>query len=427
MRIRIEWSKAKIIKLNHEEFNAKVDWLRENGNEIKRIAGKKTGLRFWIKKNTFHIDEKIGSSMIYCSYCEDGKAVIYISFMDETKNDRAKSDKKENSGTKSYFHIQEQVKEKTDKSFYKTYGFTNKKGEQEEWAKFVPGNFVYVDPRYKERALKHIYKADVSSAYPYELCGKIPTRNGEKIVQGRVAPTEEYPFCYYTKSHAISVYGEFDSMDYADRLYRGKGKKRQLVIDSSIKPEDDETIMMKAADYQLDDIMQELYDKKGEDPNVKLIMNSFIGAMHSWEIPSYIVYKMNASHIASIALTRHNIRMYKLWDALKAEGNHPFMAMTDCICWYGKPSATTTKEKKLGAFLSEYEDVDFCVAACGVYAIQDPITKEMAVIKHQGTDARRVEGITFKKTTDILKLGNMFMDTVSRKNGKFVIKTVVRW
>jgi hypothetical protein len=60
---------------------------------------------------------------------------------------------------------------------------------------------------YKGKIKGEITKADISSAYGYQLTSdKLPDCSQYQLVEGFAEPTEEWPFVFYLKSNNMAIY-----------------------------------------------------------------------------------------------------------------------------------------------------------------------------------------------------------------------------
>jgi hypothetical protein len=132
-------------------------------------------------------------------------------------------------------------------------------------------------------------------------------------------------------------------------------------------------------------------------------MNSFVGMLRSRKE----FQNAYMGHISALVYARHISYMCELYDQLKIDKCYPIMYATDSIMWLGGPCRSTEKKKYLGSFTSEYENCRAVFTSCGNYAIEDPKTKALALVKHQGISkdmwaTRRIETLEdFRKATVI--------------------------
>ena len=365
----VNWRRdTELIKISHQEFNAKIAFVREHGTEVCEYSRKEA----WSTDYSYAIEESEWEKTLYVR--EDGKLVRYTTSLDERKNDRRKKGVK--GGHFAFSQINERLMETTGASLYKAFGYVPK-----DFKRFVPAPLLYQEERHKCCVLHGVKKADVSSAFPYQATLKLPDshRRKCKIVKGRVGPSEEFPFAFYLKSNHLAIYGEFDTHDY---------KKHHIVPDVvkyiDVPDDEEETMLMPASKYSLKDIMQELYDKRKEDADCKSVMVSFFGYLQSTKYWN----EENMAHITAVVITRSNERMHRYVDNLIAHHNQVYLVMTDSIAWKGNCMDHVDREKGLGKFYLEYEDVDLAYTKFGQYCIQKG--ERVEILKHQGVDEERI-------------------------------------
>lgn len=194
----------------------------------------------------------------------------------------------------------------------------------------------------------HVYKADVSSAYGYELSKKLPTVKDMLIIDGFEKPSKKYPFAYYP-GLGVSVYDEFE-----------------LDINSS-----DKTYLLKESPYSLKPIIDKIYKLKEDatDPQERLfyksVLNISIGYFQKNDNPVY-------AYIAAIVKARCNHRMEVLEKRILDAGNEVILINTDSISWDGSDMPEIyTEEKGLGNFIIEHKDIKACVKGPKCYQLYD--------------------------------------------------------
>lgn len=255
--------------------------------------------------------------------------------------------------------------------------------------------------------IEGVNKADVSSAYPGEGSKTLPTTKGMIIKDGRVKPTEEYPFAYYLSSGHIAIYDELDTHYDCDHfLYRewtrkpGQTKryknKKVSKIDKKIgflevEDKDEKTLLMKASPETLRPEFEYFYDIKSnkalpeeERDIAKAVMNFTIGC---WDwincpegtiIPSKVDYY---GHLRAVILARHNHNMIKYYDEIVAAGGEVYQIQTDSIIWKGPIIDSVKTEKKLGDLILEIENAFGFIHGCGAYWLE---ADGKILKKHQG-------------------------------------------
>lgn len=360
----INWNtEAQRITVSHDRFNELVAFFRTHGREITES---KTIRMHWLEDNSYHIDSKGAWQTIYAAYHDGHELVIYSTCLDDDKN----PGKRSFGGSRAFTVVNNMLIDQYGMSFKSIYGTVSP-----DFKRYIPSAIIWLSDRFAHRTVRHVYKADYSAAYPYQLCHSLPDahKSAIKNLKGRVAPTKEYPFAFYPGSCTMAIYGEFDSKNYTDHFFGDRFPAKKCAA------EDETTILMKAATRSMRDVMEELYLSRTFDEDAKLTMNSFIGFLHSVNFNKFNF----AAHVAAVVLTRHLIRMIKLYDELVDEDNTPFMIATDSVSWVGNPSELTTKSKIIGSLVSEYEDVKLYAVSNGVYAIERE-DGTIVSVKHQG-------------------------------------------
>lgn len=413
IKMRVNWQKdSELVHLTHKEFNEAVDWYKANGT---LVLGSKTRVLDWMDEGNYCIDNDYKNQPTIFAV-RGGKLVRLTSSFDEDKNKRRNEGVK--GGTFAFNFINKQMKERKGSSLISAFGRVEK-----SWKQMVPAPLLWQNPDYKNDIVHNVFKADVSSAFPYMGTLPLPDahKKSVKYISGRVPPNEEYPFAFYPKSKNIAILGELDTHDYV-----GYYVKDDRCIYQDIAPDLDDTVLMKASPYTLKDIMEDLYNGRKENTDNKIIMNSFFGYLQSTKL-----WKgdLNMAHITAVVITRSNHRMLKYTQEMIENGGMPVLVMTDSIVWRGTVFDKFTKEKSLGAFVLEYEMADIAYCKYGQYAISDPKTGEFLVVKHQGIDDQATEeklkGVNNLK--DFIKHFSGIFDQMvySPEENKFIRRKVI--
>lgn len=251
---------------------------------------------------------------------------------------------------------------------------------QVSWSTFNPNFYGKVAP--------HCYKMDISSAFPYEGTKTLPTWVGHKEMSGRVAPTEDYPFAFYSDG-TFAIWNEFDSTEFFTTPYYISKEEKELRDNKTAKdfyysslPDASHTVLCKASQYTLKNVFEYFYERKHTDELAKAIMNYSIGMCWLKIRPSFL-------HLAAVIIGRTVHRViqtaYKLLDC----GDSPLLIATDAIAWSGKPHPewwTAKSNKKLGDFVVEVVDGEMIVVTSHKYQIKygdKVITRWSGVKKEQ--------------------------------------------
>lgn len=223
----------------------------------------------------------------------------------------------------------------------------------------VPVQIQFMNVGYKGKIVEGVFKADVSSAFPTQIIRDLPTLHGSITVSGRVEPSEEYPFAFYTKSHHIKTLDGYDSHDLKSWYYREYYK-----CDDRVKDEDEVTIlcpkMSEKYHTALSKAFEDCYNHRKDDSFNKFIMNATIGYFQRNNNPAL-------SFISAIVILRCNIDMIRRCNQLEDEGNTVLFIATDSIAWKGKLSPVAIDEKYLGSFTYEGKNIKFLGYSCKAY------------------------------------------------------------
>ena len=224
----------------------------------------------------------------------------------------------------------------------------------------VPVQIQFLNIGFKGQIVDEVYKADLSSAFPTQILGDLPTLHGSIIVPGRVEPSEKFPFAFYVNSHHIKTfYGGYDSHEMNCWFYREYYK-----CDDSIKDEDEMTILCPKMSDKYHDALakafEDCYNHRKDDSFNKFVMNACIGYFQRNNDPML-------SFISAVVILRCNIDMIRRCYQLEEEGNTVLFIATDSIAWKGKLSSVATDEKYLGSFTYEGKNIKFLGYSCKAY------------------------------------------------------------
>lgn len=406
----IDWNKANHVRLTQSEFNSKLQWYKDKGFLVDnhRDAGNRTRKLSWTKPFSYCVDHDHQQVNLYTTD-DDFNFTVYYSFCDSAKCDRNLGV----SGGAAFRMVDSMFHERHDRSLQAAFG----RCETDfifDTINMALAPIIYTNNRDCDYILSNVYKADVSSAYPYGLTFDLPDyhKSSIKKLSGIYKPTEEYPFAFYIRSGHMAIYKELDTYnDFRTHpLYCTRGK-----WNNDLYGEKDVTILMKASRFKLDDIMIELYGKKKDNADIKTMMVAFIGYIRStksWQ-------KHYMGHISACVYARHIKRMLSFYDTIVSEKNIVEMIATDSICWRGHAMPQiTTKEKEIGNFVSEYENARLVMLANGVYGLE--VDGKIVCFKHQGTAAEEIK-VKIEKLADIKKLKNLGLPAFDKASQKFVI------
>ena len=411
MLLKQNWAHQQFKFLNREEFNQKLFDVRNNKKYLKQIPNivcRRIGYFY----NTYQLIE--GSSWAELRiYDIENYEIERYKYM----NTQLTTDEQNDGITGAYCY------EKVNELFKKQYGisiFNAFSGRKYRKIYFNVKKCVPKQPHYfvETNVIDKGFKADVSSAFPAQAIKNLPTFKDCIQVEGRVDPTEEYPFAFYLNSHHIKILNELDSHDFENKFYMEYYDKMY----NDFVPDNKEiTLLCKKSEYSFDKIFKKLYKERKINTENKKIMNAFIGVLHYNTNPQ-------CSHIASCIIARCVKDMCDRAKVLEEQGNKVFLISTDSILWRGSESNVATDEKFLGSFTNEEKNIKFCVRGCNCYQFE-----------HEGTVITKFSGKSeFVRTNmalgdifncseeeielkDIFKLDGYFLDKLEKekyKNGE---------
>lgn len=400
-KLSIQWKQVPIQTVKDEnEWNEIVGWYKENGVDVTRS---KTMLHHWLEDNSYHWDHNRRCYILYATYTinyitkEPTKCIRYQLQRTDTESGNLLG---QHIGSSSIKYVNDKFKERTGESIRKAFGIVDPK---EDFKGFQYSPIIWTDKKCLGMNLKNIYKADVSSAYPYNLSKSLPDAHTAVRVPGRVEPTPEYPFAFYINSNQLAIYNEFDTADYKDHFLNNAFNNFEQWEDGYTnrlhyqEADRELTILMKASQYTLKPEMEELYAGKATDESCKQTMVAFIGALSS--LNPLCNNNNTMRHISSIVYARHIIRMMRLYDRIKGQGGVIESIATDSIIWASKKDIKVYNEEKfLGSFYLEYRNARARIARQGVYAIE--CDGKLMLVKRQGCSSAGI----VKRLEDVDKL-----------------------
>lgn len=310
-----------------------------------------------------------------------GKYVIYsTNVQDDTKNDFAYIDKTESEikvnsqfqGPAAYKAVNEKFKEQFNTSFKKAFDTT-----EVEYKMCVPKQFYWINKGWINKVVC-ASAIDFCSQYPTNLCGAMPDGHNRKVLKGRHKPTKDYPFAFYLTSHTVAEFNEYDTHDWVNSKFAYVlFTPENLKLARETKDEDEITVLMKASKYHFDDIMKYFYELRKIDPIAKLVMNAFIGMLHT---KTYINHKY--THLAAISIARSNEKMRRIAESL----DNPIHICVDG-CVYLDDKVIGVDTKALGNCYQEFTNCGFKMMETNVYvAMKDG---KVVKFKHGAFNARK--------------------------------------
>lgn len=398
----INWRKECEFKtISQKEWNEKIDsLLAEKAKEIELGNRQNTVRAAWNKTPwSFSVSETEKVVKMYVAHRKQPGVIDYkgyMAFKKEDKNDYLEKKGKDNPGEQAMKIIKELFEKENGLSLRKAFGYiTNKDTYQTLRHNAVAAPpLIYVEPRWVGKIYKNGYKADISSAYPDCLRGRLPDWHTVEIIPGRQEPTDEFPFVFWSDGHHAEL-GRYDTRDFIkNKWFLATNDNEKNKLDNFKQNGMIISYCCKSSKYTLTNAMLELYSRKENDKankdHWKKMLVAFIGKMfENYDNPSYPL-----PHLAAVCHGRQIKKMLDIAATLEAEGNLLVSFATDSIIWCGKKSKTTipAEFKTLGSFVSEFEDADFAFGGVGLYALKKD--GKIGLIKHQGRIDTNFKGIT---------------------------------
>lgn len=415
---KLDWrNDATHIQVGHTEWNDLVDALINDGYQETKGSYKTTKRDF--APGTYRFDDDKRDTDLYLVNWA-GELVHFYSHRDDEKNDPEHVE-----GYRAFEAINKKFLLQYGFSFPSAYGIWPRgaidKTEKDkkyhytlEQCNAALRPIIKADEFQSHRKLEHIYKADISSAYPYQLTLPLPTTKGMRgPLKGAIEPPRGYVAYWIKSGHIIEgADGGTDTRRLLkDTLYKDIHQFKPI-------PEDEVTYLLPYCEFLLTDIINDLYDNRSTNPLNKGIMNSFIGKLCSRRLGQ----KAYMGHISALVYARHITYMCGLNNILLKSGCYPIMYATDSIMWEGGPCAITDKEKYLGAFYLEYADCAAAYKGCGSYVIADPKTGALLLNKHQGISAETWRRANIRSIDEFLSIKYDIREFYNRKTHKYEIR-----
>lgn len=356
---RIYWADAEKIRVDATEYAEILKQCREEGRE----ATTKTCAWDWDSEGTVFKEDKKNDG---CSLYVSKKASFgYDHFIYLLNNHKLVKDIKDD------FYPSE-CRGVINKLFKKYNGCTLYKAyhtvDSRIYRNLVPKPTYYLIDKGWGKEHSHVQYADVSSMFPSCARGRLPDAKTAVQYEGRVRPTEEYPFAFYLNSHHCAEYGVFDTHDYLKlpkeymrmQCFTQRGK-RTISIYNNIKDYQDVTVLMKASDYEMTEVFEEINTWKAI-PDLcalaKAISNKGLGTFHHNPEKQGKEYLMDYYHVAAIFIGRANAKQYAMVRKIEDEGGVILSLIVDSIIYRFHDQIGIPK-KVLGEYYAEFSDVNF--------------------------------------------------------------------
>ena len=398
MSIRFRWAEIKPIYVEANEMNelfeevSKTHKLFKSGFGSTKIKAVKT---YCVINN-----QKITELRICDSYNSFRRFIVKHLYENDILKEEAGI-----SGLDAYNYVNDlfQEKKQTELTLYRAFSGTKYKEQYKMIKHCVPKQIAFMNTVAKGRTIVNCFKADVSSAFPYQMTKPLPTLHDCKVDNGTLEPTEEYPFAFYIKSGHIKIYKELNTRNMKNRYYQYND-----VYEDTVKPEDDITILCKVSKYNLKEEFEYMYSQRKIDVNQKMYMNACIGYFHRNGDP-------RLSHLAAVVIARNNNEMLKRALALEKSGNNIIYIATDSIVWRGNESNIAVEDKYLGSFTYEGKNGKFFGRMVGAYQYLDEYNVLTTKCSYLKNDSNKT-AIPFGKLPEP-KYGTKIV--LNNNNGKF--------
>lgn len=411
----IDWQKeAKCVALNDQEMISKLDELKEKRRKIGE--GKKFPL---IKRALFELDTYqitvFGDYVRVYLYEKSGYIIYTNNMKDLNKNSE---DYQKKTKLRPDLLFEDKFRELNGLTLRKAFGYV-----EATFKACIPKQFYYINEKFRsdtQRIRKVVASSiDASSQYPSGCLGRLPDAHTGVKVDHYVAPSEEWPFAFYSDGHCAE-YGVFDTRkwlysDFGAYLFRFDQSHKYCLLDL---PDDKiETILMKPSEYTMDETWKYFYGQKQkcekgtvEYEEAKDVMNMCIGMWHRKdkdEKPNGYDYDNHGSfrlaHIVAVAIARGNQKILnKIYDDIG-----PANVLHVCVdgIIYKGGYKQGIDETRFGEFAQEFINCDFIMTDYNNYiAMQDG---ECVKFKHGSFDLLDGEAIDESKeftVEDLFKL-----------------------
>lgn len=414
VRWSIWWNKLPPIVMTYDKINQALDGLDQKGITYKEtqkgcytIATLGTlGIGYFVRKNK----------------TDHNRVEICGSFLDKNKDIRlfrigvSLSYDDEFGALDAWIAFQSLVNEKIGKKLSQIFG-----GLPLEYLKYrycVPSPINWASARFTAKygsIAENCVKADICSAYGTEASKTLPDCHISrgKVVDGRVPPTKDLPFAFYLESGHMAIWNEGDTFELNHSPY--------ITCDHTTfcEPENDRTLLLPAVEESLEQVFEDLYEGRKDDPHNKLVMNATIGMFHRkktrlqednlWPIPAVIKFRCNK-------------RIIDTCEWLKERDQKPILINTDSILWEGEWQddfyQVFSNEKKLGNFTIEYKKCRAVIRSTKIYQVEDAGT---------GETITRWSGSHSKKYTSLLRFGQIWKKSVYERLKELENKTTIKW
>ena len=356
----IKWYLTDIEVVDNKFIEDKINKLVKAGGVD--VTDSKTKREDWLKnKISYHLDKGKRSSTLYVR--ENNEYRRYLTKEESIDRDITPAV----CGTE----LRKVFTEKTGITLKKAFGTTS----SNDIRLCCPKPLYYINNKYCNITLDNVSGLDVVSMFPSCVRGNLPDAHTAIEVNGRVEPSEEYPFAFYLKSHHCAEYKVFDTHEYMGIKFDAELHKwlcynslKKHCLYEYVDDKDEVTVLMKPSAYTFDATMESFMQRKmNGDTLAKAVMNIGLGTLHKnpdrqkgmkkgKEIQSYY-------HFCAIMQGRANALQIKTMNDIKKHGGIILQAIVDSIIYIDDCDINYgTKEKVFGKYHLDYKNCKFRMA-----------------------------------------------------------------
>lgn len=405
----IWWNKVPSVSMTYDKINAILDSLDDKKLTYKDTKqGAYTISRTYILDNGYFIrkDKTESNRIEVCGIIREGRDSLLFRYR------VSQSYIEEFGALDAWIEFKDKVNKFLGKSLNQIFGGLPR--EYHQYRHCVPSPINWASSALtlcKGLVSENAVKADICSAYGTEASKSLPDCHANKmcVKEGRVAPTQDFPFAFYLKSGHMAIYEEGDTFE----LYKSK----YITSDHTkfVAPDDETTLLLPVASHTLRDVFEDLYEGRKDNPNNKGVMNMTIGMFHR---KRFTTTEDNLWPLASVIKFRCNKRIVDTCADLVSRGQNPILINTDSIMWEGNDASGFDTEKKLGNFVIEHRHCEAVIRSSKIYQIHDLDTDEVIT---------RWSGSHTKKYTSQLWFGQIWDPRVYEFLRELEEKNTIKW
>ena len=369
----VQWKvEARKEYLTQSDFKALYDKISKTGHLAASFDDRKE----WMQRGTYSFEMRGYWNHLYIGGPSGVRHIVSNNFDDTQNTQAAKLGYVPDTGRKANAIEQRIFKELNGVDERKAFGYS-----EPMLNKCVPKQLYYINSRYINKKITCAGKADFSSHYPAHLCGPMPDWSKSHSVNGRVDPSPDYPFVFYSKSGHLAEYRRFDTHYWRDEDLSG-----DLFGNNYTKVDDDKdvSILCPASCYTFDSTVEMLYNMKllGDVIDgipAKDVLNASIGYKH---LRGSNNRRNRLYHVAAVCIGRANQTMVDLYNKNRRTA---LQIVVDGIIYMGSHELGEHR-KALGVLHQEVTDQSFIMRGINQYMFIDRSTGECTSCAHSGFD-----------------------------------------